>query len=101
MNIFEVAAFEKPVVATIEIPGSKSYTNRALVMAALTKGPVTLDNPLYSEDTEAMIACFEDIGTSNRNIPRSGSLSMMIFRSSKIDLTNCLSKIPERRSVFC
>lgn len=62
MNIFEVAALERPINATIEIPGSKSYTNRALVMAALTKGPVTLYNPLYSEDTEAMIACLRGLG---------------------------------------
>ncbi len=62
MSIFEVTALEKPVAATIEIPGSKSYTNRALVMAALTKGPVTLYNPLYSEDTEAMIACLRTLG---------------------------------------
>ena len=62
MNILEIGALEKPVTATIEIPGSKSYTNRALVMAALTKGPVTLYNPLYSEDTEAMIACLRTLG---------------------------------------
>lgn len=46
----------------IEIPGSKSYTNRALVMATLTKGPVILRNPLYSEDTEAMISCLRSLG---------------------------------------
>ncbi|MEI8365674.1 MAG: 3-phosphoshikimate 1-carboxyvinyltransferase [Parachlamydiaceae bacterium] len=62
MNIVEITAFDKPVTATIDIPGSKSYTNRALVMAALTKGPVTLCNPLYSEDTEAMIACLRTLG---------------------------------------
>jgi len=62
MKIQEVMALERPVIATVEIPGSKSYTNRALVMAALTKGPVTLHNPLYSEDTEAMIACLKTLG---------------------------------------
>lgn len=62
MNPYEVVALEKPVTATIEIPGSKSYTNRALVMAALTKGPVTLYHPLYSEDTEVMIACLRTLG---------------------------------------
>lgn len=62
MDIFEVTALEKPITTTIEIPGSKSYTNRALVMAALTKGVVTLYNPLYSEDTEAMIACLKELG---------------------------------------
>lgn len=62
MSLFEIPVLEKPVTATIEIPGSKSYTNRALVMAALTKGPVTLYNPLYSEDTEAMIGCLKTMG---------------------------------------
>lgn len=62
MNTFEVIALERPVAATIEIPGSKSYTNRALVMAALTHGSVTLWNPLFSEDTEAMIGCLRLLG---------------------------------------
>ena len=69
MNIYEVAALEKPVTATVEIPGSKSYTNRALVMAALTKGPVTLYNPLYSDDTEAMIACLRTLGLQIETLP--------------------------------
>lgn len=62
MKTFEVPVLKKPVTASIEIPGSKSYTNRALVMAALTKGPVTLYHPLYSEDTEAMIDCLKTLG---------------------------------------
>lgn len=44
------------------MPGSKSYTNRALIMATLTKGPVILRNPLYSDDTEAMIECLRTLG---------------------------------------
>lgn len=47
---------------TIEMPGSKSYTNRALIMAVLTRGVVVLHNPLYSEDTEAMIHCLQTLG---------------------------------------
>lgn len=69
MTLFEVAAFEKPVTATLEIPGSKSYTNRALVMAALTKGPVILYHPLYSEDTEAMISCLRTLGLRIETLP--------------------------------
>ena len=46
----------------IFVPGSKSYTNRCLIMAALTKGAVSLKNPLYSEDTEAMIGCLRTLG---------------------------------------
>lgn len=62
MSYIEITKLRKPVTVTIEIPPSKSYTNRALIMAALTKGPVTLHNPLYSDDTEAMIACLRTLG---------------------------------------
>jgi 3-phosphoshikimate 1-carboxyvinyltransferase len=44
------------------MPGSKSYTNRALILAALAKGSVALTHPLYSEDTEAMIGCLRTLG---------------------------------------
>jgi 3-phosphoshikimate 1-carboxyvinyltransferase len=62
MNSIEVAAMESPCAANIKIPGSKSYTNRALVLAALTRGPVVLYNPLYSEDTEIMITSLRTLG---------------------------------------
>lgn len=69
MNVFEVPALTKPITATIEIPGSKSYTNRALVMAALTKGPVTLFNPLYCDDTAVMIAALKTLGLRIETFP--------------------------------
>lgn len=46
----------------VRVAGSKSYTNRALILAALTKGAVTLQNPLHSDDTEAMINCLRTLG---------------------------------------
>ncbi len=69
MNIFEIIPFDNPVRATVEIPGSKSLTNRALVLAALTKGTVTLHHPLYSEDTEAMIGCLRALGLRVETLP--------------------------------
>lgn len=39
---------------TVQAPPSKSYTNRALVIAALADGEARLDNPLFSADTEYM-----------------------------------------------
>lgn len=69
MRIFEVRILKEPITATVEMPGSKSYTNRALVMAALSKNPVTLYNPLYSEDTEAMIACLQALGLQIETLP--------------------------------
>jgi 3-phosphoshikimate 1-carboxyvinyltransferase len=43
-----------PVHATVRLPGSKSQTNRALVLAALGQGPTTLVRPLRSRDTTLM-----------------------------------------------
>ncbi len=41
--------------ATVTIPGSKSYTNRALLIAGLTDGECRLEKPLVSDDTKYMI----------------------------------------------
>ncbi len=48
--------------ATIAIPGSKSYTNRALVLAALAHGETTLRNPLFSDDTKFTLEALRDLG---------------------------------------
>ena len=48
--------------ATIKIPGSKSYTNRALVLAALADGETILRNPLFSDDTKYTMEALCDLG---------------------------------------
>ena len=58
-----------PRMIQVRMPGSKSYTNRALIMAAITKGPVCLKNPLYSDDTEAMIECLRTLGLKIQTDP--------------------------------
>jgi 3-phosphoshikimate 1-carboxyvinyltransferase len=51
-----------PVDADVEIPGSKSYTNRALLIAALAAGRSTLRGALFSEDTERMADSLRRLG---------------------------------------
>jgi len=51
-----------PITAAITIPGSKSATNRALILAALAKTPSTLRKPLHSRDSALMIAGLKAIG---------------------------------------
>lgn len=53
---------QQPVHADVTLPGSLSYTIRALNLAAMTPDPVTLYNPLFSDDTEAMMRCLEALG---------------------------------------
>jgi 3-phosphoshikimate 1-carboxyvinyltransferase len=50
------------VRAEITVPGSKSITNRALILAALVDGEVTLTGALWSEDTQIMVECLQKLG---------------------------------------
>lgn len=52
-----------PVSAIVSLPGSKSQTNRALVLAALSDGPSVLRRPLVSRDTSLMLAALRGLGT--------------------------------------
>ena len=48
--------------ASVRIPGSKSYTNRALITALLANGESVIKNALLSEDTRVMISCLGELG---------------------------------------
>ncbi len=51
-----------PVHAKTSIPGSKSLTNRALILAVLGKGETKLEGALWAEDTELMINALQSLG---------------------------------------
>jgi len=53
---------DQPVWATVAIPGSKSLTNRALILAAQATGPSRIVAPLRSRDTELMAAGLRALG---------------------------------------
>jgi 3-phosphoshikimate 1-carboxyvinyltransferase len=52
----------RPFTATITPPGSKSLTNRALVLAALADGTSNLSNVLFADDTLVMLDCLARLG---------------------------------------
>ena len=54
----------KAVDLTISIPGSKSVTNRALILAAQAQSPSTLRKPLLSRDTQLMVDGLKALGTA-------------------------------------
>ena len=49
-------------MATVRLPGSKSLTNRELVLSALAASPSVLINPLVSRDSELMIQALRNLG---------------------------------------
>src|ERR1035437_8082353 len=61
-DLIEIAPLDKPVRAEVTVPGSKSITNRALILAALSEGETTLQGALWSEDTQVMVECLQELG---------------------------------------
>lgn len=61
-DLIEIVPLDKPVRAEITVPGSKSITNRALILAALADGEVILRGALWSEDTQIMVECLQKLG---------------------------------------
>ena len=60
--MIEIQPIRKPLDATIAVPGSKSYTNRALLVAAMARGVSTLTGALFSDDTRYMSAALRKLG---------------------------------------
>lgn len=63
-DLIEIVPLAGPVQAEITVPGSKSVTNRALVLAALRKGTTRLRGALWSEDTQVMVEALITLGFS-------------------------------------
>ena len=57
-----LTAASKPISATVNIPGSKSATNRALILAALATTPSRIRKPLSSRDTYLMVKGLQSLG---------------------------------------
>lgn len=62
MEIYSVKPVEKPVTIEVEVPGSKSITNRALLMAAMGNGESVLKGVLFSDDSKYFIQALKDLG---------------------------------------
>lgn len=62
VSLWPAPHVDVPVHATVTLPGSKSITNRALVLAALADGPSTVTGALRSRDTNLMIEALRALG---------------------------------------
>lgn len=64
MSDLTIQTIERPFSATITPPGSKSLTNRALILAALTDTATEISNVLVADDTRVMIDALRTLGFS-------------------------------------
>lgn len=81
---------DSPLDATLTIPGSKSVTNRALILAALSGSPSTLRRPLHSRDSALMIAGLKALGVGIESASN-GDLTITpgpLFGPATIDVGN-------------
>ena len=57
-----IVPFTRSIDSEIDLPGSKSITNRALILAALTNGQTLIKGALLSRDTQIMLQALELLG---------------------------------------
>ena len=58
----QIQPISHPLRATVRVPGSKSLTNRALLIAALTNGTTRLTNALFSDDSQYFAQALQTLG---------------------------------------
>lgn len=61
-----IAPLLHPLSAVVRVPGSKSLTNRALLMAALAKGTTRITNALFSDDSKYFATALQTLGFAVR-----------------------------------
>jgi 3-phosphoshikimate 1-carboxyvinyltransferase len=61
-DILSIQPLQKPARGTVTIPGSKSITNRALILAALSEGQTIVRGALWAEDTRLMVEALMALG---------------------------------------
>lgn len=83
MSVYKVVKLHKPFDRVIEVPGSKSITNRALLLACMTGGKCKLKGALYSDDTIHFISSLRSMG-----------FNVEIFDNGDIEVTGQGGNIP-------
>ncbi|MGD9154087.1 MAG: 3-phosphoshikimate 1-carboxyvinyltransferase [Bacillota bacterium] len=91
-DFYEVPQLTKPLNCTITVPGSKSITNRALLLAALATEPVELENVLFCDDSRNFIAGLQTLGfqlevaATARRVKVHGRGGLIPERRARIDV---------------
>jgi 3-phosphoshikimate 1-carboxyvinyltransferase len=62
LDQFEVIPLAAPIDAVVEVPGSKSITNRAMLIASIAQGRSVIEGALLSDDTRYMASALRSLG---------------------------------------
>jgi 3-phosphoshikimate 1-carboxyvinyltransferase len=74
VDSIEIHPIGHPLDASVKVPGSKSLTNRALLVAALAEGPSTITNALFSDDSGYLVDSLIRLGFDVRPDPQTCSV---------------------------
>ncbi len=72
----KIVPLSQPLSATVRVPGSKSLTNRALLIAALTNGTTRLTNALFSDDSRYFAEALQALGFDLCFEPERGEMTV-------------------------
>jgi len=92
-RLIEILPIQGPLKAEVAVPGSKSMTNRALIMAAQAQGCTTIRGALWSDDTQVMVDCLQKLGTNVEVFPDDEIPSNRTFR-----VPGCDGRFPAREA---
>lgn len=87
-NKYKVKKIEQALNGTVIVPGSKSMTNRALLLAALSNESVRLSGVLFSDDSRHFLDCLISLGFE-LNIDEV---------EKKVDIKGCDGSIPKKEA---
>ncbi|MEP7047271.1 MAG: 3-phosphoshikimate 1-carboxyvinyltransferase [Ilumatobacteraceae bacterium] len=98
MATHRVEPILRPINAVVDVPGSKSIANRALICAALATGASTLANVPGGDDTQAMLTCLRRLGIAVRTAGASVSIDGTggVLRAGPIELPTRLAGTTSR-----
>lgn len=90
MDKYQVKTLERKKEIIVSVPGSKSITNRALLMAALSEQRVTLRGALFSDDSRYFLQSLKDLGfqtdidEKNKNVVINGTGGVIPYNNVSI-----------------
>ncbi len=71
-----ISPFTRPVSGRVSLPGSKSITNRAMIMAALSPEVIRIENALSSDDTRIMLDALKGLGFGVESDPSAKTITV-------------------------
>ena len=99
MNQYKMKPFVGKPIIEVTVPVSKSITNRALLLAALSEGKSVLKGVLFSDDSRVFMEALKTLGYEI-DVNEKEAKVTIVGHGTQIPKQTYMSEVPERRRVF-